>query len=53
MRVVIPMVKIKLFESNSESTYRKELVLACDRHYITSNGMWERHLEGYVITQVT
>ena len=53
MRVVIPMVKVKLLESNSEGTYRKELVLACDRHYITSNGMWERHLEGYVITQVT
>ena len=53
MRVVIPMVKVKLLESNSEGTYRKELVLACDRHYITSNGMWERHLEGYVITRVT
>ena len=53
MRVVIPMVKVKLLESNSEGTYKKELVLACDRHYITSNGMWERHLEGYVITRVT
>ena len=47
------MVKVKLLESNSEGTYRKELVLACDRHYITSNGMWGRHLEVYVITRVT
>ena len=53
MRVVIPMVKVKLLESNSPGHYRKGLVLACDRHYVTSNGMWERPLEGYVIARVT